>query len=194
MTDRICSQKISLGHTLRSRRTEKVLQTRRDIACREFLEFSQIIRQSHVFRGNVDANLMRSLPGDTGLRLTQILKIIDTFDIHDMALRQIREDRISDKSRFCSSPDWMAWHHVRLTLALVQEYHYMRSVGGDPAQQRAEHDYQDMEYVLLLSRADAVITQDKRLAALARAAFPEKDVFSGLEEVPDSYRCDWAGL
>ncbi len=28
-------------------------------------------------------------------------------------------------------------------------------------------------------------------APLARVAFPEKDVFSSLEEVPESYRCDW---
>jgi hypothetical protein len=26
---------------------------------------------------------------------------------------------------------------------------------------------------------------------LAKAAFPEKKVFSSLEEVPESYRCDW---
>jgi hypothetical protein len=50
-----------------------------------------------------------------------------------------------------------------------------------------------LEYVLLLARADAIITRDKKLVEpLARAAFPEKDVFSSLEEVPDSYRCDWA--
>ncbi len=24
-------------------------------------------------------------------------------------------------------------------------------------------------------------------------SFPEKDVFSSLKEVPDSYQCDWAG-
>lgn len=52
-----------------------------------------------------------------------------------------------------------------------------------------------MEYVLLLSRADGITTCDKELVEpLARAAFPGKDVFSSLEEVPESYRCDWAGV
>jgi len=50
-----------------------------------------------------------------------------------------------------------------------------------------------MEYVASLSRADGLLTGDKKLVEpLVRAAFPEKDVFSSLE-VPDSYRCDWAG-
>jgi hypothetical protein len=29
------------------------------------------------------------------------------------------------------------------------------------------------------------------VSALAHAAFPEKDVFSSLKDVPDEYRCDW---
>ncbi|MGE5295203.1 MAG: hypothetical protein ACM3VT_10280 [Solirubrobacterales bacterium] len=38
---------------------------------------------------------------------------------------------------------------------------------------------------------DALLSKDKGMGDLARAAFPEKDVFSSLEEVPESYRCDW---
>jgi len=42
---------------------------------------------------------------------------------------------------------------------------------------------------------DALLGQVSTVfAPLTRAAFPEKDVFSSLEEVPESYRCDWAGL
>jgi hypothetical protein len=74
----------------------------------------------------------------------------------------------------------------------VWDYYWLRQKGGPPGDNRAEHDYQDIEYVLLLSRADGIITRDKKLVEpLARAAFPEKDVFSSLEEVPESYRCDW---
>jgi hypothetical protein len=59
--------------------------------------------------------------------------------------------------------------------------------------EKAEHDLYDVEYVMLLSRADAILTKDEKLVGpLARAAFPQKDMFSSLEEVPESYRCDWA--
>jgi len=36
------------------------------------------------------------------------------------------------------------------------------------------------------------LTRDKKVVEpLARAAFPEKDVFSNLDEVPDEYLCNW---
>ena len=64
---------------------------------------------------------------------------------------------------------------------------------GHRQKKHAEHDYQDMEYVLLLSRADSLLTRDKKLVKpLAKAAFPEKDVFSSLDEVPDEYLCNWS--
>jgi len=64
--------------------------------------------------------------------------------------------------------------------------------GRNSGDKRAEHDYQDMEYVLLLSRADAILTRDKKLVKpLAEAAFPDRDVFFDLDEVPDEYVCHW---
>jgi hypothetical protein len=83
---------------------------------------------------------------------------------------------------------------MRLGSALAYEYCYKHlKHGNTPGVTNAEHDDQDSEYVLLLSRADAIVTRDRDLVEpLARAAFPEKDVFSSLEEVPESYRCDWA--
>ncbi|HSW00682.1 MAG TPA: hypothetical protein VLI39_10950 [Sedimentisphaerales bacterium] len=89
----------------------------------------------------------------------------------------------------------MSWQHVRLTTVLFLEYSFLRKGhGGGTEQESAEHDLYDVQYVVLLTRADGIITRDKKLVEpLARAAFSEKDVFSSLEEVPDSYRCDWAG-
>jgi len=85
----------------------------------------------------------------------------------------------------------MAWHLFRLRDIVVRECLYLRRAGSSLGEERAEHDHQDVGYVLLLSRADGFVTRDKKLVELARAAFPEKDVFSSLEEVPESYRCDW---
>jgi len=44
---------------------------------------------------------------------------------------------------------------------------------------------------MLLSRADCLLTSDEGCSRLAKAAFPEKDVFSSLEEVPEDYLVDW---
>jgi len=42
-------------------------------------------------------------------------------------------------------------------------------------------------------RADGLLTRDKKLVTpLAQAAFPEKDVFFSLDEVPDEYLCNWS--
>ena len=49
-----------------------------------------------------------------------------------------------------------------------------------------------MEYILLLSRAGGLLTGDKVSGTLAKAAFPEKDVFSNLEDVPDEYIYHWS--
>ncbi len=88
----------------------------------------------------------------------------------------------------------MTWHWMRLDAAIAFEYSYNNLKNGNTrGETYAEHDDQDSEYVFLLCRADAIITRDDSLVKpLARAAFPEKDVFSSLEEVPESYRCDWA--
>ena len=86
----------------------------------------------------------------------------------------------------------MSWQLVRLTDAIVQNYYYLRQLGGVPGEKRAEHDYQDMEYILLLSRADGLLTKDNGCLSLAKAAFPDKDVFSDLEEVPEDYICNWS--
>ncbi len=51
----------------------------------------------------------------------------------------------------------------------------------------------DLEYVLLLSRADGLLTRNEKLVKpLAQAAFPKKDVFSSLDEVPEEYVCHWS--
>jgi hypothetical protein len=124
--------------------------------------------------------------------LSRFRKILDemSLDIHDMAARSFPY-WIRDSARVCLSDAWMTWQLIRLHAALSINYTYLRQRGGDPGRKRAEHDLQDAEYVFLLSRAGAIVGHDKGLTALAKAAFPEKDVFSRLEEVPASYRCDW---
>jgi hypothetical protein len=135
----------------------------------------------------------RGLPGDKSTRFQALLKWIDTsIDMHEVAVKWqwLPSELTRDPSQFCVSPQWVTWHYLRLALTLLWEYAHLRQKGGPPSSQHAEHDDQDMEYILLLSRADGILTADKRLAELARAAFPDKDVFSSLKQVPHSYRCD----
>ncbi len=84
---------------------------------------------------------------------------------------------------------------VRLWCAYAIEWACKRNYSGPSFENRdISNDLYDMEYVAYLSRADGILTGDTKLVQpLAEAAFPDKDMFSSLEEVPESYRCDWAG-
>jgi hypothetical protein len=128
---------------------------------------------------------IKKLPSARPERLVEWLGRIDRMDVHTMAVESFPAGWIRVKGEFCLSPAWMTWQHLRLVMVLVYEYWYIRQTGS-PRDKYAEHDLQDTEYVLLLSRADGIITKDQGLTELARAAFPDKRVFSSLE----SYRCD----
>ncbi|MHC4519880.1 MAG: hypothetical protein ACYTAS_14930 [Planctomycetota bacterium] len=137
---------------------------------------------------------LRQLPSDRCERFRLMFEFIDSSTLHQRGIESVPHDWIKDEKQFCLSPYWISWQRVRFTDVIANNYLYPRLTGGAPAESGAEHDYEDLEYVLLLSRADGILTRDKKLVEpLARAAFPEKDVFSSLEAVPDSYRCDGAG-
>jgi hypothetical protein len=129
---------------------------------------------------------VKRLPSPRPERLVNWFGHIDRMDIHAMAVESFPAGWIRVKGEFCLSPAWMTWQHLRLVMAFVYEYWYIRQTGS-PRDKYAEHDLQDTEYVLLLSRADGIITKDLGLIELARAAFPDKRVFSSLDDVP----CDW---
>jgi len=134
---------------------------------------------------------IRQLPSNRYERFRILFESVDSSNLHQMCVDSVRCDWIKNEEQFCLSPEWMTWQSRRLTDVIGGNYHYLRQTGGRRGEEGAEHDCQDMEYVLLLSRADGIITRDKKLVEpLARAAFPEKDVFSCLKEVPESYRCD----
>jgi len=136
---------------------------------------------------------IRQLPSDRYERFRIFLESVDSSNQHHIGVDSVPYHWVKNEKQFCLSPEWMGWQRIRLTDVIVRDYCCLRQSGGGPGEDGAEHDYQDMEYVLLLSRADGIITRDKKLVKpLARAAFPGKDVFSALEEVPESYRCDWA--
>jgi len=88
--------------------------------------------------------------------------------------------------------DWYTWHDYWLRCILSFEWAYQKAKGGQlPVFDKASHDFHDMQYVACLSRADGLLTRDDGCKDLAQAAFPEKDVFSSLDDVPDEYLYDW---
>jgi len=163
-------------------------------SARVVLENSRVVCQTLVPDILAQANARRAeLEGSRDRRHQFWIGAIDGLNVHAVAVSAFQKyTRTPD--RFCLSEEWVSWQYVRLATALDLEYAFLRKGhGGKKEHEGAEHDLHDVEYAVLLSRADAIITGDKKLVEpLARAAFPKKDVFSSLDDVPESYRCDWA--
>jgi hypothetical protein len=85
--------------------------------------------------------------------------------------------------------DWVTWHLLRLFQAWGIELSCRSTTSNLSTVLRdISNDFWDIEYVVSLSRADGILTKDEKLVIpLAKAAFPEKDVFKSLDEVPDEY-------
>jgi hypothetical protein len=116
-------------------------------------------------------------------------KTVDSLDIHELAVRGLSKFSESP-DKYCLSSEWVTWHYLRGSIILAFEYTFL---GGKPGKNQltiAEHDLHDEEYGLLLSRVDGLLTRDEKFVKpLAKATFPEKDVFSCLDEVTEDYRC-----
>jgi hypothetical protein len=196
MTERTVRGEVQLEKNLGPTDAYEWERSRTRGACAKYIELSHVLKQRVV---QCCPNLRKEIKDfarDRPARLGLILSFIDKLDIHEMALRSFPSAWIRVPGEFCLSDEWVTWHRLRLGAAIAYEYWYKNQTGCVPKETTAEHDDQDAEYVLLLSRADAIITAERNpkealVPHLARAAFPQKDVFSSLEEVPESYRCDW---
>jgi hypothetical protein len=194
MTKQIRIGRINVAGKLKDETAAKAVASRYGIARHHVLESSAWIKERLELDYADLTDAIRRLPTSQKCeRLAEAFSIMSPSDKRELALRLIPQSWIVNERRFFLSAGWITWQFMCLISVLMGEYSYLRCTGAAPGEERAEHDYQDMEYVLLLSRADAIITRDKGLTNLAHAAFPEKDVFSNLNDVPKSYRCNWAG-
>jgi hypothetical protein len=126
-------------------------------------------------------------------QLKRWLDLIDQEDIHKLMVDKDKgRDLTNSPDKYCLSPDWVSWHYFRLRCVRCSEASVLTIRSGTMTNERAEHDLQDLEYVLLLSRADGLLTQDKECICLAKAAFPDKDVFPDITKVPNEYVCHWS--
>jgi hypothetical protein len=135
-------------------------------------------------------NGFRKLSGfDTCSRIVGLMELVDKSNIHDIAVETM--EHLTKDPTFCSDKNWISWQYVRLRILLHYEHLFKMQINSEINIRKVEHDCMDMEYALLLSRADGLLSKDKFIQALVKAAFPKKNVFSSLEEIPEDYVCHW---
>jgi hypothetical protein len=128
---------------------------------------------------------------DTKVRLDFFAKATEPYGmIHGWAVTLFSDKIVAD--RFCLSHEWFTWHVTRLLLILASEYLYKNIKSGQvPNQKLLQHHYYDGMYATYLSHASCLLSNDKDfLIPLAKAAFPDKDVFSCIKDVPKSYKSE----
>ena len=134
----------------------------------------------------------RKYQGNRAERIKLWAKTVTSNDIHKLAIDKL--GYLTDSpERFCLSNEWITWYYLCFVCVIYLEYTFLRTVCDEnPKLIQVEHDCQDIEYVTYLSRVDGLLTRDKKLAIpIAKVVFPDKNVFSSLNEVPDEYKCDW---
>lgn len=109
------------------------------------------------------------------------------------AVEEKKEDILNfygrDERRIIPTNGW-EWQMVRLSLAWSTEMAVKRNKSGISFESYdISNDIFDIYYVSHLSQADGLIAGDKKLVRpLAMAAFPDKDVYGSIDEVPIEYR------
>jgi hypothetical protein len=161
---------------------ENILKSAHKFTDKLALEDPQLLRE--VRKWNSSRNARHK-------RLQKWAELVDGNDIHKAACRLLGW-LTQNPDTYCLSSDWISWQYLRLIFILFYEKTFLTHVGAQFSERTVEHDLQDMKYVLLLSRADALLTKDDGCLYLAKAAFPDKDIFSNLDEVPEEYVCQWS--
>lgn len=174
---------------------DDIRERRMEIA-KFLLEYNKEIAKKLATEKLREVETQRSLlEADRFERFKFWIQAIDCQNIHEILVKEKELLKFTNSpDRFCLSSAWISWHFVRLASVLYFDYSFLnKGRGGEPERLRTLHDLNDIEYVLFLSRADGLLTRDEKLVKpLAKAAFPEKDVFSSLDEVPDEYLCNWS--
>lgn len=139
---------------------------------------------------------IRKLDASSNNRLHRFrfwLQLTEQQDIHRLAIENLA-GITNHPEKYCLSDKWVSWQFFRVTFAIILEYRFLRHHSPTGIKEdRAKHDLMDVEYACLLSRADCLLTRDKKLVKpLAQAAFPNKDVFSDIDDVPNEYICNWS--
>jgi hypothetical protein len=115
------------------------------------------------------------------------------FQVTDQKMNDIMKHLFPEISSKADA-NWFTWQMARLWFVYSFERTYKRSKSG-PSYENPDrsNDFYDIIYITYLSKVDGILTKEESLIVpLAQAAFPEKDVFYSLDEVPDEYSCHWS--
>ena len=150
-----------------------------------------MLKLSEYFYSDIaKSSLLRGMRKETNDKTSRLRKWAE-------AMKTVVDNEVLQKWEpdICSyiTHNWYTWHDYWLRCILAFEWAYQKAKSGQlPTLHKASHDFHDMQYVACLSRADGILTNDKDLVIpLAQAAFPEKDVFSSLDDVTDKYLGSW---
>ena len=110
----------------------------------------------------------------------------------DKQMRDILNKCFSEQIGSHAETNWFTWQWSHLAFAWAIEWACKRNQSGPSYENyNISNDFYDIEYVAYLSRADGLLTNDKNLVVpLAKAVYPQKDVFDDLNNVPQSYRIE----
>ena len=107
----------------------------------------------------------------------------------DISMKVILKDLFSEQISSHADANWFTWQRARLYLTYSLDWMFKKNLTGSSEKRDVSNDLYDIEYVTYLSRADGLLTNDQKLQVpLAKAAYPQKDVFDDINNVPQSYK------
>jgi len=126
----------------------------------------------------------RGYQADRFKRFELWIETVRANNIHELVIDKLGY-LTNSPGKFCLSDDWVSWHYFCIVASVYMEHIFQAIVNERSFDLTStEHDCEDAKYISYLSRADGILTNDKRLVQpLSQAAFPGKDIFSSLDEV-----------
>ncbi len=146
--------------------------------CRELFEpiIQNILKISRILYDNLckQDDLSEKLRKNTN-RTRRFQKWIQDTDQN---IKNIVSRLLSKQIGSNADESWFTWQMTRLWFAYCIEWTFKKNLTGSAEKKDISNDLYDLEYVTYLSRADGLLTNDKKLQVpLAKAAFPKKEVF-----------------
>ena len=88
-------------------------------------------------------------------------------------LKQFFSEQISSHA----DADRFTWQQARLYLTYSLDWVFIKNLSGSCEKEDISNNLYDTQYVTYLSRADGLLTNDRKLQVpLAEAAFPKKEI------------------
>jgi len=126
------------------------------------------------------------------------------IDVTDQTMENVIRHLFSEQIRRHADKNWFLWQRTRLDFAYSLDLMFIKNLPGSCVKKDISNDFYDIEPVSYLSRADGLLTNDKKLQVpLAKAAFPKKEVFvvdtskdvqhvldDIIDIIPESYRIE----